>query len=364
MKIVVTGTRGIPNILGGVETHCEELFPRIASAGHDVTVIRRSCYIKESNHIAEYKGVKLVDVFAPRKKSIEAIVHTFLAVIKAKQLGADILHIHAIGPSLMVPFARLLGLRVVTTHHGPDYDRKKWGFFAKAMLKVGEWCGARFSDEVIVISNVIKYILKRKYNRETNLIFNGVPTPVKSPNTNYIESLGLESSKYVLALGRFVKEKGFDLLIDAFQSIKNTEYKLVIAGDADHEDDYSLSLKAQADAAGVVRTGFIRGEKLNQILTNAALFVLPSYHEGLPISLLEAMSYDRDVLVSDIPANAIPELDAGDFFHCGDTTSLADALQHKLANTQPHRIYNLSAYNWDTIARQTIEVYLKATKGK
>ena len=364
MKIVVTGTRGIPNILGGVETHCEELFPRIASSGHDVTVIRRSCYIEEGNHISEYKGVKLVDVFAPRKKSIEAIVHTFLAVIKAKQLGADILHIHAIGPSLMVPFARLMGLKVVTTHHGPDYDRKKWGFFAKTMLKAGEWCGARFSNEVIVISNVIKDILKKKYNRESNLIFNGVPTPVKSQSTDYIESLGLQPGKYVLALGRFVKEKGFDLLIEAFQAINNSDYKLVIAGDADHEDDYSLNLKAQADAAGVVRTGFIRGEKLNQILTNAALFVLPSYHEGLPISLLEAMSYDRDVLVSNIPANTIPELTAGDFFLCGDVASLADTLQRKLSSPQPHRVYDLSAYNWDTIAQQTIQVYRKVAPGK
>ena len=136
MKIVVTGTRGIPGIQGGVETHCQELYPRIAAMGHDVTVIRRTPYVSDCNK--EYSGVRLVDVYAPRKKSFEAIVHTFLAIIKARRMNADILHIHAIGPAIMVPFARMLGLKVVMTNHGPDYDRQKWGRMAKAILKTGE----------------------------------------------------------------------------------------------------------------------------------------------------------------------------------------------------------------------------------
>ena len=361
MKVFVTGTRGIPNILGGVETHCEELYPRLASLGCEVTVVRRSCYVAPENKISEFKGVKLVDLFAPRKKSFEAIIHTFLAVLYARSHNADILHIHAIGPSLMVPFARLLGLKVVSTNHGPDYDRQKWGKMAKTMLKMGEWGGAKFSNKVIVISNVIKNILLKKYNRQSTLIFNGVTTPVKSTSIDYISSIGLESKKYVVAVGRFVKEKGFDLLIDAFEKTGNKDYKLVIAGDADHEDAYSLELKEKAKKAGVVLTGFIKGEKLNQILTNAALFVLPSYHEGLPISLLEAMSYNIDALVSNIPANKIPELEKVDFFECGDTDSLANALECKLQNLNLMRVYDLKNYNWDTIAKQTLDVYKKVT---
>lgn len=153
MKIVVTGTRGIPNIMGGVETHCEELFPRIAAKGYDITVIRRKSYVKDS--LKEYKGVKLIDLETPKKKSFEAIIHTFKAIIKAKSLHADIVHIHAIGPALLTPVARLLGMKVVFTHHGPDYDRDKWGNAAKIMLKLGERIGTTFSNEVIVISNVI-----------------------------------------------------------------------------------------------------------------------------------------------------------------------------------------------------------------
>jgi len=137
MKIVVVGTRGIPNILGGVETHCEELFPRIANnKDFDVTIIRRKSYVHDN--LTEYNGVHLIDIKAPKSESLEALVHTFKAIIIAKKLHADIVHIQAIGPALLTPFARLLGMKVVFTHHGPDYDRDKWGKIAKATLKLGE----------------------------------------------------------------------------------------------------------------------------------------------------------------------------------------------------------------------------------
>lgn len=154
MKLVVTGTRGVPNIMGGVETHCEELFPRIVRKGFDVYLIRRKKYVHDS--LKEYKGIQLIDIAAPKKKAFEAIVHTFLAVWKAKRLHADLIHIHAIGPALLVPLARFLGLKVVFTHHGPDYERAKWGWLAKSFLKLGERLGCRYAHEVIVISQVIQ----------------------------------------------------------------------------------------------------------------------------------------------------------------------------------------------------------------
>lgn len=361
MKIVVIGTRGIPNIQGGVETHCQQLYPRIAAMGHDVTVIRRSCYITPDNNILSYRGVKLIDLYAPRIKSIEAIVHTFLGAIKARQLGADIVHVHADGPSMMAPICRLLGMKVVMTNHGPEYDRKKWGKLAKIVLKFGEYIGTKFSNQVIVIAQFINNILVEKYNRtDANLIFNGVETPTKSTSTDYIEQLGLKPQKYVLAVGRFVEEKAFHDLIEAFASLGDTGYKLVLAGDADHEDEYSIRLKDIAKKHHVVLTGFIRGEKLNQIYTHAALFCLPSYHEGLPISLLEAMSYNLDVAVSDIEANKLSCLNVNDFFKTGNTEQLSQLLKEKLSAPHLNRIYDLSLYNWDHIARQVVEVYKKA----
>lgn len=358
MKIVVTGTRGIPNIQGGVETHCEELYPRLAAMGHDVTVVRRSCYVTPQNRIAQYKGVKLKDIYAPRKKSIEAIVHTFLAILYARRVHADVLHIHAIGPALLTPFARLLGLKVVMTHHGPDYDRQKWNKVAKTILRMGERMGARFANEVIVISTVIDHILREKYHRENaHLIYNGVNIPTVAETNDYIRSLGLEPHRYVLAVGRFVEEKGFDLLIKAFAGIPHDGYKLVIAGDADHEDHYSILLKRLAREHDVVLTGFIRGARLNELFSQARLFVLPSFHEGLPIVLLEALSYRLPVLVSDIPANRLSCLAPSDFFTTGDVTSLEEALHRKLAEGDTRTTYDLSPYNWDYIATQVDAVY-------
>lgn len=220
--------------------------------------------------------------------------------MKAKSLHADIVHIHAIGPALLTPLARLLGMKVVFTHHGPDYDRDKWGKAAKVMLKTGEWMGCMFANEVIVISEVINDILVRKYGRkDCHLIYNGVPTPDKINSTDYLYELGLKPCKYLFAMGRFVPEKNFHLLIRAFAALKQHNYKLVLAGDADFEDDYSRKLKSLAKENGVVLTGFIKGKKLHELLTHAHCFVLPSSHEGLPIALLEAMSYDLPVIVSD-----------------------------------------------------------------
>ena len=365
MKVVVTGTRGIYGIQGGVETHCEELYPRLVELGCDVTVLRRSCYVRDDNRIDWYKGIRIIDTYAPHSKALEAIIHTALAVIKARLFGADIVHIHAVGPGLCVPLARLLGMRVIATNHGPDYDRQKWGKLARTILKMGEWCQAKFSHKVIVISPVIADILAKKYGREdTVLIPNGVNKPKKATEFGYLQGLGLEPKRYVLCVGRFVPEKGFDLIIKAWEQMtleQKRGCKLVIAGDADHKTDYSRELKALANrCTDVVLTGFIKGDKLNQIFSGATLFAMPSYHEGLPIALLEAMSYDLDVLASDIPADRLPELDKdGDFFACGDSDALRRTLMGKLANGQKERHHDLSRYDWDSIAKATYQEYEK-----
>jgi len=355
MKIVVTGTRGIPDIQGGVETHCEELYPRLVNLGCEVLLICRSRYVKSD--IKSYKGIELKDLYAPKQKGLEAFLHTFLSVFYAKIAKADILHIHAIGPSIMTPFARMLGLKVAVTHHGQDYNRQKWGKIAKQVLKTGERFSAKYANELIVISEEINSVIKQKYKRgDANLIYNGVNIPVKSNETAYIQSLGLTPQKYIFTLGRFVKEKGFHGLIEAFTKLNNKDYKLVIAGDADHPDMYSEKLKQSAKENNVILTGFIKGEKLNELFSNAKLFVLPSFHEGLPISLLEAMSYDIDVLVSSIPANLEVNLPREYYFQCGNWDDLKNKMEEKLCKSE-HVKYDLSKYDWDRIAEQTIAVY-------
>lgn len=362
MKIVVTGTRGIPNIMGGVETHCEELFPRVASMGHDVTVMRRKSYVRDD--LTEWKGVCLVDVETSKKKSFEAIIHTFRAINKAKKLKADVLHIHAIGPALLVPYAKLLGMKVVFTHHGPDYDRDKWGLAAKTMLKLGEYLGCKFADHVIVISNVIKNLIAQRCGRTKNvhLIYNGVPEPEICDYPEYFEELGIEKGKYILGMCRFVPEKHLHDLVDAFARLKDEhrikeDIRLVLAGDTDFEDDYSRGLKQKARKNGVVLTGFIRGKKLHSLLSNALCYSLPSSHEGLPIALLEAMSYQLPVVTSNIPANLEVGLDALYYHEVGDVEALANKIE-VIVNKPLQRVgYDMSKYDWDVIARQVATIY-------
>jgi glycosyltransferase involved in cell wall biosynthesis len=360
MKIAVTGTRGIPNILGGVETYCENLFPLIAKKGYDVTLFRRTGYVQD--RLSTYKGVRLLDLNAPKNKNLEAIVHTLKAVWVARfKLHADIVHIHAIGPALAIPLARLLGLKVVLTHQGPDYDRDKWGKFAKAILRFGEKVGVKYADEVIVVSNVIGNLLQRKYKKyDVNIIPNGIPEPVFFTDSDYLKSLNIEPDKYIFAMGRFVPEKNFHHLIHAFASLKDKKgYRLVLAGDADFEDNYSLELKKLAKENGVVLTGFIKGSKLQTLLTNAKIFVIPSSHEGLPIALLEALSYRLPVIVSDIPANKEVGLSEDAYFQTGNETELSGKLE-RLINAAPAKIqYDMEKYCWEAIAEQTAAVYEK-----
>lgn len=361
MKIFITGTRGIPDIPGGVEKHCQELFSRIADKGNFVLIATRSSYVTKK--LNKWCGIRLINCFAPKKKSFEAIVHTALSLLKARRYSPDVVHIHAVGPALLTPLARLLGFKVVFTNHGPDYDRDKWGKTARLILKFGEKMGGLFASEVIVVSSVIGDIIKKRCNRQSCLIYNGVSLPAKSKKTDFLQKIGIESGKYIIAVARFVPEKGLHDLINVFKSI-DCDYKLVIAGDADHETAYSRKLKKEsAEDKRIILAGYITGEPLNQIYTNAKLFVLPSYHEGLPIALLEALSYDLPVLVSDIPANREVGLAPHRYFRSRDVDDLKDKLEllfeeevsveEKLWIKQQLQ----EKYNWDKIADQTINVY-------
>lgn len=261
----------------------------------------------------------------------------------------------------MVPFAKLLGLKVIVTNHGPDYDRQKWGYMAKLVLRLGERFGTKTADKVIVISNTIKNILEIKYNRDDCfLIHNGVNIPKIATDSSYIESLDLQKKKYIIGVGRFVPEKGFHDLIEAYKRLNNKEYKLVLVGDADHETDYSRNLKKLAKSNEITLTGFIQGEKLNEIFSHARLFAMPSYHEGLPIALLEALSYNLDILVSNIPANLEVELTKESYFRTGDIAALYQKLYTKLS-IEKHTFYFQEKikqkYNWQIIASQTLNAY-------
>lgn len=365
MKIVVLGTRGFPGVQGGVEAHCENLYPRLANLGCEVTVLTRKPYINPQ--ITAFEGVNLVHVDCPKSRSLEAIVHSLKGTFVARQINPDILHVHAVGPSLVIPLARALGMKVVMTNHGPDYKRKKWGRLAKLALYMGERWGSRWANKIICIAKNIADDIRNKYNRDSHIIPNGIEIPHISDSSKTLARHSLEKGKYILSVGRFVPEKGFDDLIDAFANSAVGEKKLVIVGKADHESRYSQNLIKKAQShQNIVLTGFLTGHSLQELYSQAGLFVLPSYYEGLPIVLLEAMSYGLLCLASDIPANRCVELPDENYFPPGDLKKLSQKLTEfsnkQLSESQrSDQIDTLRIkYNWDTIAKETMKVYKEA----
>ncbi len=365
IRICVLGTRGFPSVQGGVEKHCEELYPRLVRLGCDVTVFTRTPYIEEERRVTEWQGVKFVHLWCPKTKSLEAIVHTLLGIRGAKRLSPDILHIHSIGPSLLTPLAALSNnFKIVMTHHGPDYERAKWGWLAKGVLKRGERLGVTYSDGVIAISRWIKKLIKDKYKKEALFIPNGVSIPEPVPAGTELERWALEPGGYVFTACRFVPEKGLEDLILAYRNIKNLSFKLVIAGGADHETPYSRRIKRLAEETrGVVLTGILSGSRLAELFSNAELFVLPSYYEGLPIALLEALSYGVGVLVSDIEQHKEIPLERFRYFRTGDVNGLSDAIVECLERgiSDRERLTYMGLlereFDWDEIALKTLRLY-------
>ncbi len=372
MRIVMLGTRGFPNVPGGVEKHCEHLAAGLVRLGCEVIVFTRKPYVDPA--ITEYQGVKLVALPALRHKSLEAFLHTFLGVFAARRFRPDVLHIQAIGPGLFVPLARALGMKVVLTTHGSNYKHLKWGRFAKLILRFGEFLGVRFSNRVIAISPMIAEEIKEKYDKNPEVIPNGVviAAPVKTDEA--LRRYSLEKGKYILGVGRFVPEKGFHDLLEAFSRLSNSDkdflnsgWKLVIAGDADHEDKYSAELKDKASKnKRVVLTGYLKEAPLRELYTYAGLFVLPSYYEGLPIALLEATSYGLSCLASDIPANRYLKLSEDRLYRAGDIQTMADKIKElvkrPLTPEEKEKTLRIlrEEYDWQKVAEKTLEVYKKA----
>lgn len=363
LSVMVLGLRGFPHVQGGVEAHAEHLYAELAQLDCDVEVIVRGSY-QPRDTPGFWKGVRFRRLWAPRRKSLEAIVHTFLGVLYAGIRRPAVLHIHAIGPALMVPLARLLGLHVVVTHHGPDYERQKWGRAARTLLRLGERWGMGCASQRIVISDVIRSLVRDKYGCDSVLIPNGVTPPDIPDSSGAVAKYGLVPGRYVLLVSRLVPEKRHLDLIRAFGAAGLDGWQLALVGASDHPDAYMMSvLAAAAETPGVVCTGFQSGLSLRELYAHAGLFVLPSSHEGLPIALLEALSYGLPALASDIPANLEIRNPGLRFFPLGDIAALTRQLADHgraapdAAASEAIRRHVTDHYRWSAIARATLGVY-------
>jgi len=365
MNIAMFGQKHVLSREGGVEIVVNELATRMVARGHAVT-----CFDRRTRHVAgseldkrvEYKGVKIKSVWTLDKKGLAAMTSSFAAAWKAAWGKYDVVHIHAEGPAAMCWLPRLTQKRVVVTIHGLDWQRAKWGGFATKYIKYGEKQAVKRAHEIIVLSRSVQDYFKSVYDRDTVFIPNGVNYP-ELLSANEINKLwGLEKDGYVLFLGRIVPEKGLRYLVEAWKSI-HTDKKLVITGGSSDTEEFMNELKSLA-GENVVFTGFQQGKVLEELFSNAYIYTLPSDLEGMPLSLLEAMSYGNCCVVSDIPECTEVVEDKAVVFPKGNTEALTNTLQHLLDSPQTVRRYKDGAadfitrkYNWDDVVEKTLELY-------
>ena len=367
MKIAMIGHKRIPSREGGVEIVVEELSTRLVEKGHIVDVYnRKGKNVLDKNvkveKIKNYKGINIKEVFTFQNKTLNAIVYTILATIKALFGHYDVIHYHAEGPCSMIWLPHLFKIRTVATIHGLDWQRSKWGGFATKYLKFGEKMAAKYADEIIVLSRGVQKYFKETYNRDTNFIPNGVNKPILRAPKEITERWGLKKDSYILYLARIVPEKGVHYLLDAFKEIK-TDKKLVIAGGASHTNEYFEEIKRKASEDDrVIMTGFVQGNILDELYSNCYLYCLPSDIEGMPISLMEAMSYGCNVLTSDIEECLQVSGEYGNKFEKGNITDLRESLGRIVADNRNDKSNNISnyilrKYNWDEVVKNIEKIY-------
>jgi glycosyltransferase involved in cell wall biosynthesis len=354
---------------GGVEVVVTELAKRMAALGHEVTCYDRSGSDVMTGDVAETReriidGVRVVPVKTIDKKGLAAASASYYATKAAIADKPDVIHFHAEGPCVCLPLAQRAGIRTVATIHGLDWQRAKWGKLGSAYIKHGERAAVKSADEIIVLSRSAQEYFEQIYNRKTVFIPNGINPKESRPADEIRQRWGLEDGSYVLFLGRLVPEKRPELLIDAFKNIE-TDKRLVIAGGGSDTSKYEQQLHAQAKSdPRVLFTGFVTGEPLAELYSNAFCYALPSDVEGMPMSLLEAMAYGRACITSDIPECSDVLAGTGVMFSCGDVSALREVLTTLLAN--PVHVIELGAaakarveseYGWDSVVKQTLGVY-------
>lgn len=369
MKIAMIGQKGIPATWGGVEKHVEQLTEHLAGFGHEMIVYNRSHYVVPEAVEAFTKAhpnVRLVNRPSLKSKHFDAISHTFFATIHAMKEHVDVYHFHSVGPSLLSWMPRMFRphARVITTFHSPDRLHQKWGFIARMVLTVGEWTAMRFAHRTITVSHDLEQYAQERYGKTPVYIPNGVPMPQHIRPSMMTAQFGLNGDDYLLVVTRLIPHKGVHHLIRAFKQLRTTK-KLVIVGDSAYTDEYVKQLHEEAATDNrIIFTGFQTGRMLQELYANCNFYVHPSESEGLSISLLEAASYGKCILSSDIPSNAEVVDGYGYLFKNADVDDLRAQIERLLKDS--HAVLQSGKllatriqdeYNWDHIAARTDQLY-------
>ncbi|MFZ0317775.1 MAG: glycosyltransferase family 4 protein [Candidatus Sulfotelmatobacter sp.] len=360
LRVAFIGGRGVISKYSGIEAYYEEVGKRLAGMGHEVTAYCRTYFTPA---VQKHNGIAVVRLPTIRSKHLETLVHTFVSTVHVMLQPCDIVHYHALGPALFSFIPRLVGKKTVVTVQGLDWQRKKWGRFASAVLRLGERAAVSLPSGTIVVSRTLRQHYWKNHGVETSYVPNGGLLRDRRIPDKLLD-WGLEANRYILFLGRFSPEKGCHLLVEAYEQL-DTDVKLVMAGASSYCDDYSQRLRAHVSER-IKMLDWVSGAGLDELLTNAMLFVLPSDLEGLSLALLDAMGAGLCVLASDVPENREAIEDAGFTFRRGDVSDLADRLRFLLANPSVREAAGEAAkrrireqYRWTNVAAETERVYFE-----
>lgn len=369
MNIVMLGHKRIPSREGGVEIVVEELSTRMVEKGYHVTCLNRRGHHVSGKEFDKrtsdiYKGIRIKTIGTIDRRGLAAATSSIIGAIKATLGNYDVVHFHAEGPCAMMWLPKLFGKRCIATIHGLDHQRAKWGKIASSYIMFGEKTAVRCADEIIVLSAGVQDYFKKTYNRDTKFIPNGVIKPSRVSAEAITKKYGLKEDSYILFLARLVREKGITYLIEAFKNVK-TDKKLVIAGGSSDSDDFAKELRKLAKGDDrIIFTGFVQGKMLEELYSNAYVYTLPSDLEGMPLSLLEAMSYGNCCLVSDIAECTEVVEDRAVVFEKSNVEQLTKVLQKLCDEPELVKQYKDGAseficgkYNWDYIVEKTLGLY-------
>jgi glycosyltransferase involved in cell wall biosynthesis len=360
LRVAFIGGRGVISKYSGIESYYEEVGERLAAMGHDVTVYCRNHFTPA---LSSHNGMTIVRFPTLRSKHFETVIHTLLSSAHALTQKYDLVHYHALGPALFSILPRMTGIRTAVTVQGLDWQRRKWGRFASWILRLGEKASVKFPNQTMVVSRTLQQRYREKHGNETIYVPNGgILRNRREPHE--ILEWGLKPGGYVLFLGRFSPEKGCHLLVEAFEQIE-AEATLVMAGASSYCDEYSRELRTHASER-IRILDWVSGDTLDELLTNAMIFVLPSDMEGLSLALLDAMGAGLCVLASDAPENQEAVDGAGFTFQRGNVTDLADRLRFLIANPAVRQAAGQTArrrveeeYQWQRITEQIESAYFR-----
>jgi glycosyltransferase involved in cell wall biosynthesis len=364
LRLAFIGGRGVISKYSGIEAYYEEVGARMVQMGHEVTVYCRNYFTPS---LTRHNGMRLVRLPTIRSKHWETVVHTILSTAHVLTQKCDVVHYHALGPALFSFLPRLFGKKTVVTVQGLDWQRKKWGWLASQVLRLGERASVQLPSGTMVVSQALRQHYRKEHGIETFYVPNGGVLRERREPKKILE-WGLEPGQYILFLGRFSPEKGCHLLVEAYEQL-DTNVRLVLAGGSSYCDDYTRGLRTHASER-ILMLDWISGETLDELLTNAMVFALPSDVEGLSLALLDAMGAGLCVLTSDIPENRELVDEAGFTFQKGNSTDLADRLRFLIANPAIREAAGRAAkarireqYLWPTIAENIERVYFAVTGG-